>query len=161
MQYSISTKAHLLNTDPSKISHDSNYYHEVLTKLTEHANNAEQSIDERIEEMQEAFLKIFDYIMNEEKISRQEKIIISLTEKGTLEVNEHSERKRIMYALSQNPQTLKIMQRLAADALLKRGIQNIKYANTMPTNGSQSDKLSDKFIYQTSIKGALSHFYLV
>ncbi len=159
MQYStIRTKAHILNSPAiNKLSH-SNYYDEVLMKLADHVCNAEKSVDERIEEMQEAFLKIFDFIMAEEKISREEKIVLSLTENGCLELNNHSEKIKILALLEQTPQILKIMQRLAADALLKKGIQNIKYARKLEKKEKND---SEKVIYQASMKGALSHFYLI
>ncbi len=133
------------------------FVEEIIQALSEHATEAERSIELRSEELQEAFLSIFDYVLKCSNVAKDEKIVVSLTEAGKLEVSEHPRQKVIAYFLEKTPQSLKIMQRLAADALLKRGLQNIKFAHKVEQNKGSSEKI----IFQTSIKGDLSHFYLV
>ncbi len=155
MQDIYTNNAHASNAP--KEAYNSQFVEEIIQALSEHATEAQRSIEIRSEELQEAFLSIFEYVLKSSNVSRDDKIVVSLTEAGTLEVSEHPRQKVIAYFLAKTPQSLKIMQRLAADALLKRGLQYIKTAH----NVEQQTSSSDKIVFQTSIKGDLSHFYLV
>ncbi len=137
---------------------DSTYFDEVLQTLTEHASEAQRSIEARSEELQEAFLTILDHVLTSAGASREEKLIISLTEQGFLEIGEHSKQKIIAYLFEKTPQAVKIMQRLAADAMLKRGLECIKDSHRIE---QPLESTSDRIVFQSSIKGELSHFYLV
>ncbi len=153
MQYSTHTSLSLGKNKSGSAS----YYDDIILALAEHAHEALKSIDARAEELEEAFLNIVYYLFNKHDINRDEKIVISLTENGHLQVNSHPQREEIISLLDSTPQCLKIMQRLAADAMLKRGIQNIQNSQSV-MNGTP---IASQAVYQTSIKGELSHFYLI
>ncbi len=148
-----------INTDNIVLQKNNtvSHYDKILATLAEHANDAEKSIEERSEELEEGFLNIVFYLFNKNSINRNEKIVISLLDCGNLEVNDHSQKETILDILKKTPQCLKIMQRLAADALLKRGLQNIRNAHAIEHNPTNDSRI----IFQTSIKSDLSHFYLV
>ncbi len=139
------------------------HYEKILATLAEHASDAEKSIEDRAEELEEGFLNIIFYLFNKHNINRSEKIIISLLDCGDLDVNEHTQRDTILEILKKTPQCLRIMQRLAADALLRRGLQNIRNAHSIEqaSANEEENSLDKRIIFQTSIKSDLSHFYLV
>ncbi len=158
----VNTANQTMNMEQSKNMQsewDSTYFDEVLQALSEHANEAQRSIEARSEELQEAFLSILDHVLTSAGASREEKLIISLTEQGFLEIGEHSRQKIIAYLFEKTPQAVKIMQRLAADAMLKRGLECIKDSHKIEQQPIET--LSDRIVFQSSIKGDLSHFYLV
>ncbi len=149
-----------MNIEQSQLNKtwDAAYFDEVLQALTEHASDAQRSIEVRSEELQEAFLSILEHVLTSAGASREEKLIISLTEEGILEIGEHSKQKIIAYLFEKTPQAVKIMQRLAADAMLKRGLECIKDSHRID---QPIESTSNRIVFQSSIKGDLSHFYLV
>ncbi len=150
-----------LNKSPEQSKKSANknlsYYENIFSALQEHANDAQKSIEERTHELEEAFLDIVTFLFTQHSITIGEKIVISLTEDGKLLVSEHSQAAFILTLFEKTPQCLKILQRLAADALLKRGLQYIQNAQTVEDENVGSSRI----IYQSSIKGDLSHFYLI
>ncbi len=152
MQYSTQTSFSLGKNKSASTSYD-----DIIVALAEHAHEALKSIDARAEELEEAFLNIVYYLFNKHNINRDEKIVISLTENGYLQTNSHPQQEEILSLLDSTPQCLKIMQRLASDAMLKRGIQNIQNSQSIISG----NPINSQAVYQTSIKGELSHFYLI
>ncbi len=132
-------------------------YMGILEALNEQSKSIQQAIDRRREELEVGFIDTLNYLLKSVNMRLDEKITISLTEHGKLIVSDHVRKNVIQYLIERNPQCIKIMQKLAADTLLKRALQSLEKSLSI----EQDRGMSEKIIFQTTLKGDLSHFYLI
>ncbi|MBQ4132380.1 MAG: hypothetical protein IJD04_01425 [Desulfovibrionaceae bacterium] len=133
----------------------------MLSDICERGSHVMEPISNHICSMQEMFLDMLYYLLEDAGVNLSEKMTIFLNEDGKLALmDEHPDRSMIEAVLAENPQLARLFAILAAHSEIARDIENIyQLFNSLSSRSYMMHENAGG--YHLSLKGGMSHFYFV